>query len=132
MSLGFTHDGASSAGWEVDLKETLKGANADNGKSVAHRPLPPVPSDLQPDKWGNPPISIVLFYQYIEPAWTSKEHGQALTFVINLGRELGVTGRGRCATEGLNCTLTGEAEAIRAFCQGLRDWNEVFNETDFK
>lgn len=44
----------------------------------------------------------------------------------------GITGRGRCAAEGLNCTLTGTAEGIRAFAQGLRDWDPIFNETDFK
>jgi len=39
---------------------------------------------------------------------------------------------GRCAAEGLNCTLTGQAKDLRAFCQGLRDWNPIFEETDFK
>jgi predicted sulfurtransferase len=35
--------------------------------------------------------------------------------------------------EGLNCTLTGGARAVRAFCQGLRDWKpSIFRETDFK
>lgn len=132
MSLGYSHDGADKAGWKVSLEESLKGSIKANGVSVANRSLPPVPKGLQPDRFGKMPISIVLFYQYIEPAWTSKEHASALSYVLKLGRELGVTGRGRCATEGLNCTLTGPAEAVRSFCQGLRDWNPIFNETDFK
>lgn len=36
------------------------------------------------------------------------------------------------AQEGLNCTLTGKPNDIRSFCYGLRDWDELFNETDFK
>jgi len=116
----------------VSLEESLKGAIAERGISVAHRPLPPAPMGQSPDPWGKMPISLVLFYQYIEPAWTSKEHGAAMSFVISLGREHGLTGRGRCATEGLNCTLTGDAKAIRAFCYGLREWNPIFKETDFK
>jgi len=116
----------------VSLAESLKGAVAENGVSVANRSLPPIPRGLVNDRWGKPPISIVLFYQYVEPAWTAKEHAKAISFVIEMGREKGVTGRGRCATEGLNCTLTGPADAVRGFCQGLRDWNPIFNETDFK
>ena len=95
--------------------------------SVAHRPLPPVP----PDAVGK--TSLVLFYQYVEPQWTGKEHKHALKTVIALGERCGVKGRGRCAAEGLNCTLTGPPEAIRAFCSGLRAWKPaLFDATDFK
>ena len=38
----------------------------------------------------------------------------------------------RCAPEGLNCTLTASANDIRAFCYALRQWDPMFNETDFK
>jgi predicted sulfurtransferase len=100
-------------------------------KSVAGLPLPPLPS-LQRDKDGNLPVSIVLFYQYIEPAWSETEHKGALNYVLNLAREHGVNGRGRCAPEGLNCTLSGSAEGVRAFCEGLRSWHPAFWETDFK
>jgi predicted sulfurtransferase len=74
----------------------------------------------------------VLFYQYIEPAWTEKEHKVALNYVIKLAKQHKINGRGRCAPEGLNCTLTGAAANLRAFCQGLRDWNKAFEQTDFK
>ena len=73
-----------------------------------------------------------MFYQYIEPVWTKAEHKQALKKVIEIGTKYNITGRGRVAPEGLNCTLTGRPEDIRSFCYGLREWKDVFNETDFK
>ena len=100
---------------------------ADAARSVAHQPLPPVP----PTAVGK--VSLVLFYQYVEPQWSRKEHKQALKYVINLGGRCKIHGRGRCAAEGLNCTMTGPPEAIRSFCTGLREWKPaIFNETDFK
>jgi len=110
----------------------MRGMVKKNARSIAHKAIPPVPADLKVEDPWKPPVTLMLFYQYIEPAWTPKQHRQALSFTMELGRKLGVTGRGRCAQEGLNCTLTGSAEAIRAFAQGLRDWDPVFNETDFK
>lgn len=52
--------------------------------------------------------------------------------VIKFGEEHAVTGRGRCAREGLNCTLTGTPAGVRAFCERLRAWDPAFMETDFK
>eukprot|EP00933_Yihiella_yeosuensis_P060558 TRINITY_DN63307_c0_g1_i1.p1 TRINITY_DN63307_c0_g1~~TRINITY_DN63307_c0_g1_i1.p1 ORF type:complete len:528 (-),score=140.07 TRINITY_DN63307_c0_g1_i1:150-1733(-) len=121
------------AGWEVSLKESMKGMVKDQARSRAHKALPPVPPDLKSDrKDGKPPTSIMLFYQYVEPAWTPKLHRRALTFINELAKKHKVTGRGRCATEGLNCTLTGTAEAVRGFAMGLREWDALFEETDFK
>jgi predicted sulfurtransferase len=96
-------------------------------KSNANRPLPAPPANLSPDS-----CTICLFYQYKEPAWKSKEHKAALNKVTELAKAYGVTGRGRCAPEGLNCTMTASANDIRAFCYALRDWDPSFNETDFK
>ena len=96
-------------------------------RSVIDRDLPPAPP-ASPDE-----CSLVLFYQYVEPPWTEKEHRTALKQVISTATEHGVMGRGRCAREGLNCTLTGTPQAVRAFCMGLRQWKpELFNQTDFK
>ncbi|CAK9002268.1 unnamed protein product [Durusdinium trenchii] len=121
------------AGWEVSMEASMKGIVPQMARSVAGKKLPPVPLEAQQvGASGKLPTSIMLFYQYVEPAWTPKQHRRALTFVHDLGRRHGVTGRGRCSTEGLNCTLTGSAEGIRAFAQGLRDWDSLFDETDFK
>ena len=98
-----------------------------NAQSVAHKALPLIPDDL---KEGTG--TLVLFYQYSEPAWTPAEHKQALSKVISIADSNGVTGRGRCAPEGLNCTLTGSPQGVRDFCMGLRKWNPLFEETDFK
>jgi len=52
--------------------------------------------------------------------------------VIDIGKKLDITGRGRVAPEGLNCTLTGSPQNVRSFCEKLREWNDIFHETDFK
>ena len=94
---------------------------------MAHRDLPPIPDGLAADAG-----TLVLFYQYTEPVWTAQEHQRALKNIIALAEKHKITGRGRCAPEGLNCTLSGTPSGVRAFCQGLRDWNPLYNETDFK
>jgi predicted sulfurtransferase len=67
-----------------------------------------------------------------DPVWTKAEHKAALKKVIEIGTKYNVNGRGRVAQEGVNCTLTGTPNDIRSFCHGLREWKDVFNETDFK
>lgn len=52
--------------------------------------------------------------------------------MISIATEHSVTGRGRVAPEGLNCTLTGSPSSVRSFCEGLRGWDDLFRETDFK
>ncbi|OEU13933.1 hypothetical protein FRACYDRAFT_188473 [Fragilariopsis cylindrus CCMP1102] len=121
---------------ELESKDTI--ANLDlpantvidleASKSNANRPLPAPPQNLHSDS----NTTICLFYQYKEPAWTSKNHKAALNKVTELALTHQVTGRGRCAPEGLNCTLTASANDIRAFCYALRQWDPMFNETDFK
>jgi len=97
-------------------------------KSNANRPLPAPPQDLSPES-----CTICLFYQYKEPSWTTKEHKAALNKVQELASAHKITGRGRCAPEGLNCTLTASANDIRAFCYSMRKWDpDTFNQTDFK
>ena len=98
----------------------------ENARAVCGKELPLTKPEHTADG------SILLFYQYIEPVWTKAEHKAALKKVIEIGEKYNITGRGRVAREGLNCTLTGKPHDIRSFCYGLRDWNDVFNETDFK
>mmetsp|Transcript_15325 Transcript_15325/g.17835 ORF Transcript_15325/g.17835 Transcript_15325/m.17835 type:complete len:499 (+) Transcript_15325:61-1557(+) len=98
----------------------------ENARAVCHRNLPPVKPEHRHDG------AILLFYQYIEPIWTKTEHKKALKKVIEIATKNNITGRGRVAQEGLNCTLTGKPDDIRSFCYGLREWQDIFNETDFK
>ena len=99
----------------------------ENARAVCGKELPPVSPEHTADG------SILLFYQYVEdPIWTKAEHKAALKKVIEIGTKYNITGRGRVAREGLNCTLTGKPHDIRSFCYGLREWNDVFNDTDFK
>lgn len=114
------------------LEASMQGMVPSAAKSVAFRQLPRVPEGLVNDANGKPPISIMLFYQYIEPPWTAAQHRRALASTLAIGKEHNITGRGRCATEGLNMTATGTAEDVRAFAKALRAWNPVFEETDFK
>ncbi|KAJ8600809.1 hypothetical protein CTAYLR_006402 [Chrysophaeum taylorii] len=78
------------------------------------------------------PCAIVLFYQYAEPAWSETEHRRILRAMVRLGREHGITGRGRIAREDVNCTLTGESRSVRKFCQAVRALDPYFEDTDFK
>lgn len=99
----------------------------ENARAVCGKELPPVDPEHTADG------SILLFYQYVEdPIWTKAEHKAALKKVIEIGTKYNITGRGRVAREGLNCTLSGKPHDIRSFCYGLREWNDVFNDTDFK
>jgi predicted sulfurtransferase len=78
-------------------------------------------------------LSLLLFYQYVEPAWPNDVYKAALKHVEQLGHDNNVMGRMRVAKEGLNCTLTGQREGIFGFCQALRDWKPAaFGTTEFK
>ena len=103
------------------------GAVLENAVSCAHRPLPRIPRNLAPAA-----TTICLMYQYKEPAWTRKQHKAVLNNVNRLAKEHHVAGRGRCAPEGLNCTLTATAQNMRAFCYALRAYDPLFEATDFK
>ena len=82
-------------------------------QSTAFKALPPAR--------GNPrQPSLVLFYAYREPAWSAAEHSRALKTFIKLCEAHDLKGRGRCAPEGVNCTLTGGQQQIRSFCTALR------------
>ena len=100
----------------------------ENSRSVSFRDLPPIPKGADDGNYG----TILLMYQYVEPCWGKKEHKKALKKIIELGEKLNISGRGRVAPEGVNFTLSGMPKDVRAFCSALRDWNPLFNETDFK
>ena len=76
----------------------------EKAKSNANRTLPSAPSEYIDESMYT---TILLMYQYVEPMWTKKEHKLARKTVIELAAKHHITGRGRCAREGLICTLTG-------------------------
>lgn len=79
-------------------------------------------------------ISLLLFYQYIEPPWSDAVYKESLRRAEAIATESGVNGRMRVAKEGFNCTLTTEGPIkMRQFCAALRAWMpEVFCRTEFK
>jgi UPF0176 acylphosphatase like domain len=77
-------------------------------------------------------ITLLLFYQYVEPVWTVPRYNLVKHELADLANAAGVTGRMRVAREGLNCTLTGTAGSIRDFCDRLREYDPVFRQTEFK
>lgn len=100
-----------------------------NAKPTSHTDLPPIPPNADDTEAY---CSVLLFYQYVEPLWNPSQHKRALRKLMELARDHNVTGRGRVAPEGLNCTLTGPAPGIRAVCLGLRAFDALFENTDFK
>lgn len=80
------------------------------------------------------PVTLLLFYQYVEPAWSESFYKKVvLPKVRQMAESVQITGRMRVAPEGLNCTLTGSADAIRTWCLLLRQWQpDCFNDTEFK
>lgn len=87
--------------------------------------------ESEPDPTKAGPVTLVLFYQYVEPIWSLEKYQKVLKYMGSLGRKLGLTGRMRVAREGLNCTLTCSREKIVEFCLTLRQQPE-FQTTEFK
>ena len=114
-------------------------SNADCVEQQQERPLVES-SGLPPGVTPDPSIhrvTLLLFYQYVEPPWSDVVYKQVLKEVEPLAHALGVTGRMRIAKEGFNCTLTTTSEdaqsSMRAFCTALRRWKpECFRPTEFK
>lgn len=91
-----------------------------------------LPEGVEPDPVKNS-VTLLLFYQYVEPPWNDAVYKHVLQQVLQIGKKAGVEGRMRVAKEGLNCTLTGSDEAVRLFIAGLRQWKPGhFNQTEFK
>jgi predicted sulfurtransferase len=79
------------------------------------------------------PVTLLLFYQYVEPTWDDPTYKFVQEHIHALASSLGITGRMRLAKEGLNCTLSGTPSKIRQFCEQLRIWKpKEFHDTEFK
>jgi predicted sulfurtransferase len=79
-------------------------------------------------------VTLLLFYQYIEPMLNETEFQELLSHVETTAEKYSITGRARTACEGLNCTLTGSYENIRLWCKSLRSFGngKYFANTEFK
>jgi len=79
-------------------------------------------------------MTLLLFYQYIEPILNESQFKTLLSYVETSGERYSITGRMRVAREGLNCTLTGSYWNIRSWCKALRESSELpyFHDTEFK
>lgn len=91
------------------------------------------PNDESLPAQKNFAITLLLFYQYVEPVWDEKTYNFMLTRLQKVGKDLQLTGRMRVAKEGLNCTLTGSHESIVEYCRTLRTLRPTeFASTEFK
>ena len=79
-------------------------------------------------------VTLLLFYQYVEPPWDNHTFGAALEYVQKNGEKYGLGGRMRVSAEGLNCTITGSYNGVRSWCRDLRSWGtrSEFKDTEFK
>lgn len=79
-------------------------------------------------------MTLLLFYQYIEPVLEEDGFQKLLKSVQDVGEANGITGRMRVSYEGLNCTLTGSYDGIRNYCKFLREYENgaYFSQTEFK
>lgn len=79
-------------------------------------------------------ITLLLFYQYIEPLWDDLIFNKALNYIKTISIRYKITGRVRLAREGLNCTLTGLYMNVRKWCKLLRNFEDGkhFSMTEFK
>jgi predicted sulfurtransferase len=89
--------------------------------------------ELEQEKKHNHSLTLLLFYQYIEPEWDNETYEKILRSLKKVGASLELTGRMRCAREGLNCTLTGTHESILEYTKALRQLRpNDFRNTEFK
>ena len=74
----------------LEIKMNLKQeVVAENALSVINRDLPPMPPLPASGEHGP---SIVLFYQYMEPVWSKKQHKAAVAKITALARDNSCTG----------------------------------------
>jgi hypothetical protein len=69
---------------------------------------------------ANDSVTLLLFYQYVEPPWDEIQFRSAYEFATNEANGRSITGRMRIAREGMNCTLTGSPEDVRGWCAAMR------------
>lgn len=122
----------------VDLpsKKIKAAPNTDDVKIVGGRIVSFSAQDINANKDFSQENSttLLLFYQYIEPVLDHAGFQAIIHHVQAAGEANDITGRMRVAHEGLNCTLTGSYDGIRAWCKALREYEngKYFGLTEFK
>jgi predicted sulfurtransferase len=91
--------------------------------------------------------ALVLFYQYVEPHWSTERVRQLTVFLERIAAVRVLGGRIRVAPEGVNATVSSidllEVEggtavkttaqaALRHFAEDLKRFDDAFHKTDFK
>ena len=109
-----------------------------------------VKSHNQDTNQRKPKASLVLFYQYTpkDKKWTEHMVKLLMTYLTTVAKKRNIGGRIRVAQEGVNCTISAvdmidltnnnntvtvtAKETLRHVAQDLRNFDPVFNQTDFK
>jgi hypothetical protein len=55
------------------MEPAVKTVRSEMAHSIAFKPIPPPSPDVDPEA-----ITLLLFYQYVEPVWNKKQHSQVL------------------------------------------------------
>jgi len=85
-------------------------------------------------------VSLVLFYQYVDPLWPESVTQQLMAYLCQIAQTRVLGGRIRVAREGVNATISSRdsssgisaVNTIRHFTQDLLQFHDVFKKTDFK
>lgn len=100
--------------------------------------------DLDESKLKNPRASLALFYQYTEKTkkWSPHKVKILMTYLSTIANKRNIGGRIRVAQEGVNATLSAvdmptengltAFETLRHVVQDLKNFDSVFEDTDFK
>ncbi|GMI24705.1 hypothetical protein TeGR_g1883, partial [Tetraparma gracilis] len=68
--------------------------------------------------------SLLLFYHYARPPLASEQLKSLKAFLEGQATRRNLGGRLRIAREGLNCTISGDADSLRAFSRDLAAWDD--------
>jgi predicted sulfurtransferase len=101
----------------------------DNMASDNDRQKQQIINKLIKEKKQKHSLTLLLFYQYVEPKWDQSTYDYMLSTLQHIGTDLKLTGRMRVAREGLNCTLTGSHESIVEYCNTLRRLSPPLSES---
>ena len=117
---------SSSASSSTSAEEPKEKVSIEATVAVAATPTAKVSADdddSNSNKNINEGITLLLFYQYVEPPWDEAQYQTAKQFVSSIGQIYNITGRIRCAREGLNCTLTGSRHNMQLWIDDLRKFD---------